>query len=378
MNRVARRLAGLALLAFMAGCRRSAAPDPPPDPKVEGERIVFPSRAPQLASLTVERVTGASAGSLALPGRLLWNDDATVRVFTPFAGRVRRVLADVGQTVRAGAPLAEVDSPDFAQAQADARSAESGLRLADSNLARLRDLFDHGAAARKDVEAAEADEARAASQRAQAAARLASCGADADTVSGRFLLRSPIAGTIVERTLNPGQEIRPDQMLANAAPLFAPLFVVSDPSRLWIQVDAPEGELASLQPGTTFRFSCAAFPDRWFTGRMDLVSEAIDPTTHTLHARGSVANPGRLLKAEMFVSVVVMGAAARGTSVPARAVVLVGERHFVFVEEAPGAFRRREVRVGSERDADVLVTAGVRPGERVVTDGSVLLEHLLD
>jgi cobalt-zinc-cadmium efflux system membrane fusion protein len=111
---------------------------------------------------------------------------------------------------------------------------------------------------------------------------------------------------------------------------------------------------------------------------MDRVSEAIDPVTHTLHARGTVANPRHQLKAEMFVSVVVPGAAATGTSVPVRAVVLVGERHFVFVEEAPGAFHRREVRVGAERDTDVLVTAGVRPGERVVTDGSVLLEHLLD
>jgi cobalt-zinc-cadmium efflux system membrane fusion protein len=301
-----------------------------------------------------------------------------VRVFTPFAGRVRRVLVDAGQVVQRGAPLAEVESPDFGEAQAEARTAESDLRLAESNLARLSDLFEHGAAARKDLEAAQADRARAEAQHARALARLASCGAGADSVTGLFLLRSPIAGTVVERNLTPGQEIRPDQMLANAPQLFSPLFVLTDPSRLWIQIDAPESEQGELRPGVPFRFTSTALAGQVFQGRIEIVSESIDPNTHTVRARGTIDNLRRALKAEMFVNVEVTATGAPMASVPARAVFLRGEKHYAFVEEKPGTFVRHEVGVGSELDSRVLVTSGLRAGERVVTDGSVLLQQLLD
>ncbi len=365
-----------AAMLFAAGCREAGAPDA--EPSVAGQSISFPHRSAQLSSIAVEPVARDTAASSHLFGHLVWDDDATVRVFTPFAGRVRRVLVDVGEVVPRGAPLAEVESPDFAEAQADARTAESDLRLAESNLTRARELYEHGVAARKDVEAAEADEARAAAQQARARARLASCGAQSDTVTGLFLLRSPISGTVVERTLTPGQEIRPDQMLANAPQLFSPLFVLSDPSRLWIQIDAGEGDLALLAAGARFQFTSTAYPGRVFAGRIDIVSAAIDPGTHTLRARGTVENPDHLLKAEMFVSVIVPGHAAPEPSVPARAVFLRGEKHYVFVERAPGTFERREVRIHAERDTDVTVSAGLRAGDRVVTDGCVLLQRLLD
>jgi cobalt-zinc-cadmium efflux system membrane fusion protein len=366
------------LAAFLVGCRGVSTPDSIPDAKVSGERISFPAAAPQLGALAIQPVECEGSPTARLFGRLTWDEDATVRVFTPFAGRVRRVRADLGKVLSVGAPLAEVESPDFAQAQADGRTAESTERLAESNRARLHQLYDHGAAAWKDVEAAEAEEARAASEEARAHARLASYGAGADSVNGFFLLRSPIAGTVVERNVTPGQEIRPDQMLANAPQLFSPLFVLSDPSRLWIQIDATETEIACLRPGTRFRFQTAAMPGRLFEGRVDLVSETIDPATHTVRARGTVENPERLLKAEMFVSVDVPTQPSRDVSVPSQAVFLKDDRHYVFVEERPGTFARREVRISSEHDTRVLVSAGVRPGERVVTEGCVLLEQLLD
>lgn len=367
-----------ALLAVLLapGCRESNAPAP--EPTVAGQSISFPRGSAQLSAIAVEPATRDTAASARLFGHLTWDDDATVRVFTPFAGRVRRVRVDVGETVRPGTPLAEVESPDFGEAQAEARTADSDLRLATSNLARERELFDHGVAARKEVEAAEADEARARAQSGRARARLASCGAQTDAVDGLFLLRSPIAGTVVERTLTPGQEIRPDQMLANAPQLFSPLFVLSDPTRLWIQIDAAEADLPLLRSGTRIRFLSTAYPGRTFEGRIDHVSESIDPGTHTLRARGTVENRDRLLKAEMFVGVIVPGRPAAAASVPSSAVFLRGDRHYVFVERAPGHFERREVRIGAERDTDITVSAGLRPGDRVVTDGCVLLQRMLD
>ncbi len=366
------------LVTFSAGCAHKSDVPRASDPTISGERVSFSPKAPELSSLTIEPAVLETASHLRLFGRLTWDENVTVRIFTPFAGRVRRVLVEAGQTVRRGDPLAEVESADFGQAQADARSAESDQRLAESNVARIRELFQHGAAARKEVEAAEADEARASSQRARALARLAAYGAGADSVDGLFILRSPMAGTVVERNLTPGQEIRPDQMLANAPQLFSPLMVLSDPSRLWIQIDATEQEMADLRPGAPFRFTCGAFPGEDFRGRLDVVSESVDPATHTVKARGSIGNAGHRLKAEMFVDVDIPRVPSEGVRVPSRAVFLKGDRHFVFVEETPGTFTRREVQVRDERDVSVLISDGLRPGDRVVTGGSVLLERLLD
>ncbi len=366
------------LALVLAGCRSASGSDPAPDPQVAGERIRFPAGAPQLGSLTVQPVSGEGADAARLFGRLAWDEDATVRVFTPFAGRVRRVLVDVGRPVAKGTPLAEIESADFGQAQSDLRAAESAARLAESNRARVHELYDNGAAPLKEVEAAEAEAVRASSEMARARARLAAYGAAADSVDGVFVLRSPMAGTVVERNVTPGQEIRPDQMLANAPQLFSPLFVLSDPSRLWLEIDATATDLAALSPGARFHFESRELPGRRFEGRIAVVSDEIDPVTHAVKARGVIANPDHSLKAEMFVSVEVPMRAGHAVSVPSPAVFLKGDRHYVFVEETPGTFVRRQVDVSAERDTQVLVSAGIRPGERVVTDGCVLLEQLLD
>jgi len=166
-------------------------------------------------------------------------------------------------------------------------------------------------------------------------------------------------------------------MLANMPQYTAPLFVVTDPSRLWIQIDATEVDLPYLRRGCRLTFTTRAFPDQVFTGLVDTVAEFMDPATRTVKVRGSVDNSRLFLKAEMFVSVSLPGQAVSGASVPARAVFLKGEKHYVFIEDQPGRFKRQEVTTGPEQDGVVLVVAGIQPGQRVVTDGCVLLDQIL-
>ncbi len=373
------RMLNLFMLAtLVAGCRHETSSDTSGEPKVTGEQISFPDGSPQLASLELAPVESRLPASTQLSGRLTWNDDVTVRIFTPFAGRVRKIAADIGQTVEKNAPLAEVESPDFGQAQADARKAESDLKLADRSLARLKELFAHGAAAQKDLEAAEDAQAQAAAERARAISKIAAYGATVDSGDEIFVLKTPLAGTVVDKRINPGQEIRPDQMLANIPEVTDPLFVVSDPTRLWIQIDATEVDVPHLQPGREFTFTSRAFPDETFTGRVDKVSEFIDPSTRTIKVRGSVDNPRRLLKAEMFVNVILPGGDTPNISVPAAAVFLKGERHFVFVQEKPGQFTRHEVAIGGEEAGRVLILNGVQAGQQVVTDGCIFLQQLME
>jgi len=374
---------GLLALALLAGCGREPAQPPgPPEVRVAGERLTYPPGAPQLAYVTVQAALPRRLALTHLTGRLYLADDATVRVFTPVAGQVTAVRADVGQRVPADGALAEISSPDFGQALADSRSAEANLTAADETLARAKDLLGHGAAAVKDVEAAQAAYGAALAERDRARARLRLYhGSETDTGEA-YVLRSPLAGVVVERNINPGQEVRADQMLANATNLYAPLFVVSDPTRLWLQVDASEADLGDLQQGQRLRITSTAFPSRVFDGAVANIGPSLDPATRTVRVRGVVANPERLLKAEMYVFVDVVRDEAKvaqaGVEVPSKAVFAIDRRSYLFVERSPGSFERREVAVGTERDGKVPVTRGVAEGERVVTEGGLLLEAVLD
>ena len=374
-----RGAAALLLLLASASCGRGGASGGAPQAHVEGQTVEIAPSSPQLAHLAVEAVQPPGASVLHLTGRLAWDDDVSVRVYAPVAGRVLRVSRAPGESVAVGDPLAVIDSPDFAEAQSDAKKAAGDLALSTRTLERIRDLYQHSAAARKDLDAAEDDHVRAASEDARARAKLALYGARGGSVDAVFSLRSPIAGTLVERNVAPGQEVRPDQMLASEASVLQPLFVVTDPSRLWLWLDVPEVSLAALRTGQAIALRSSAYPGRSFAGRIDFMAAALDPATRTARVRASIPNPEGLLKAEMYVSAdVAAGDSPVGVEVPAKAVFLDGDNRYVFVEEAPGRFKRQRVAIGAERPGHVAVTDGLAAGQRVVTDGSLLLQQILD
>ncbi len=349
-----------------------------PAPEVRGTTVGFPANAPQLASLTIEPVGPQQPAYVHLPGRLAWDEDATVRVFTPFAGRVRELLAEVGQPVTNGQALAIIDSPDFGQAVADLRKAESALQLSERTLDRTRDLLAHGGAARKDLEQAEADHTSALSEKNRADTRLAVYGKVGQGVDTTFSLPTPLRGTVVEKNVTPGQEVRPDQMLANVSQFVAPLFVISDPRRLWVYLDVGEAHFALIRRGMELRILSPAFPGRSFRGRLEISGDALDPTTRTVKARGVVENAEGLLKAELYVTVEVPDVIPASIQVPAKAVFHSGSQDYVFLESAPGQFQRTAVKRGTEREGRVAILEGLQTGQRLVTEGCLLLQASLE
>ena len=370
----------VAVLVFALSCRSGTAAETGAaaagDPKVDGLRLTLPDGNPQIASLSSSPVSPSAPDSVQLNGRVVWNEDVTVRVFSPFAGRVVRVPADIGQVVTIGEVLAEIASPDLGQAQADASRAATDLSLAERTLARTRELSEHGVVAQKEVFSAEADVSRARAEEQRARARLALYGVDSTAGHQAFPLRAPLGGVVVERNITPGQEVRPDQMLANAPQLFAPLFVVTDPSHLWVQLDLPERDLSNVRAGVPIEIRADAWPAEVFRGRVTRISSAVDPTTRTLKVRCTVDNRGARLRGEMLVRVNVPALARERLTVPTAAVLLQGEKHVVFIEESRGHYRRAEVAVGPESGGAVPVLTGLKSGDRVVTSGSILLEHL--
>jgi cobalt-zinc-cadmium efflux system membrane fusion protein len=380
--KIFRILNGIMLATLVAGCHREANTSQPGEPKVTGETISFPAGSPQLASLTVQTVEPRKLAVEHLTGRLYWRDDATVRIFTPVAGRVQSVLADLGQPVTAGTPLAEIDSPDFGQALANARTAAGNLAAAEKAFTRARELFAHGAAAQQDVESAQAAYTAATAERDRAEATLANYGGSDTGTNEVYLLRSPLAGVLVEKNINPGQELRADQMLANAPNLFAPLFVVSDPAKLWLQLDVSESGLPSLRAGQQLRIFSQAYREKVFDGTVDNIGDELDPATRTVKVRGVVNNPDKLLKAEMYVAVDVVQAADKladaGVEIPASAVFMMDNQYYLFIETAPEQFRRQPVKVGTEQDGKIPVFEGIIAGQKVVTEGTLLLQSIIN
>ncbi len=364
----------MVLLAALvaAGCGQVDKAPEAPHARLEGNKVVFPAGAPQLATIRSEPAKAGKPATLRVSGRLVWDEGKTVRVFPPFAGRVVRILANPGDTVKPGQTLAVLASPEFGQAQAEARRGATDFALAEKNLARLRELNANGVAPRKDLQAAEADYARAQSELQRAQNKISLYGGNEAAVDQSFALKSPIAGTVVERNINPGQELRSDLVLANAPAMF----VITDPGRLWVQLDASEADLPYLKRGQTLRLRSTAYPEQFFAAKVDVVSDFIDPLTRVIRVRGSVDNRERKLKGEMFVTAEIDVGTKPGVEVPANAVFLAGDKYYAFTEDAPDTYTRVEVKTGPSAEGSIGVVAGLAPGQKVVVEGSLLLQHL--
>ncbi len=254
--------------------------------------------------------------------------------------------------------------------QADLQRAQAGRERARKQASRAGELVEHGVAPRKDLESAQADLAQADADYARAASRLGALGAGIHEVDEGLPLRASIAGTVVERRINPGQEIRPD--------MDKPLFVVTDPTTLWLQLDVPEGDIGYFQTGQKVEFTVSAWPGQRFQARVIQVADFVDADKRTLTVRARVDNRERKLKGEMFASGLVGKPAAGGVEVPDAAVILIGQKQYVFVEAGRGRFQRRLVSGEVRNDRRTLIRDGLQAGEKVVTEGALLLQQMLE
>jgi cobalt-zinc-cadmium efflux system membrane fusion protein len=358
-------------LLVLAGCQEPAAPPAKaPAPILQGEQLRFAPNHPQLALIGLVSATPAQTITVDLPARMVWNEEHTQRIYPAFSGRVSAIQADVGQAVNAGSVLAQLASPDFGMAQADTAKARADARLSGNTLQRQRELFEAGIVARKDLDQAEADAARSLAevQRADARTRMYG-GHEAGSVNQSLAISASIQGVVVERNLNPGQEVRPDQSGVGVPPLF----VVTDPTTLWVQIDARESEVGTLRPGASFELIIPTLPGQKFEGRVTAAADYIDPITRTIKVRGLVANPSRLLKAEMLATARIQRNIGPGVLIPSRAVSLLGAKNTVLVQVEAGVFEVREVQLSYQGPHESVVSHGVAAGEQVVSDNMLLL-----
>jgi cobalt-zinc-cadmium efflux system membrane fusion protein len=364
---------GLALLAaaiLLARGTMTVAPPAPQIAPVERTDVRYEPGAGQLSAIKVQALEVFPV-PLAEPlnGRVAFNEDVTARVSSPISGRVVSLAAQTGDAVKAGGTLAILDSPDLAAAVADLRKAQADEARKKPALERARSLYEAGVFARKDLEAAEADDRQARAETERAAMRLRNL-APGGGEDGRYEVRAPIAGTVADRQLNPGMEVRPD--LPN------PLFIVTNPARLWVVIDLPERDLSKVAPGQPVSVQVDAWPDECFPGRIEKIGEVVDPATRRVQVRCSLANPEHRLKPEMYARVTLLADENRtAVRLPNTALVTEGLYSYVFVEQNPGVFKRRRVQLAVQDRDYSYVASGVEPGERVVVAGAVLLNSEL-
>jgi cobalt-zinc-cadmium efflux system membrane fusion protein len=364
-----RRLAAVLVLMAAAACGEK--PKETPQPVVEDRSVlIFPAGSPQLKSIVSVAVEPRRELVLGFNGRLVWNEERTARVFAPFAGRVLSIAVRPGDHVNRGQTLAVLAAPELGMAQAEARKAELDNVLAQKSFERVEELHQAGVAPTKDLQLAQAELARSAAERSRTQARLKLYG-NADTVDQTLALRSPIAGVVVERSLNPGQEVRPDSQPDK------PLFVVSDPNQLWFVLDVAEKDLAFVKPWTEVKIAATSLGTDRASGRVVHVADVVDAQTRTVKVRGAVVKPDARLKAEMYITTELRLPAPGGLLVPSRAVYLRGEQYYAFVDEGSGRFARRAIVPGPIANGHQVVLGGLSATDRVVVDGSLLLERLL-
>jgi cobalt-zinc-cadmium efflux system membrane fusion protein len=342
---------------------------PAPQPIVQGQQLRFPAGHPQLALLGTVEAKAAESVTIELPARLVWNEERTQRIYPAFAGRVLTLNADIGQSVNAGQVLATLASPEFGAAQADTAKAMADAQVAERALARHQALFDADVISRKELDLTEADAMRARAELARAQARTRMYGSSANNVNQQLGLAATVKGVVVERNLSAGQEVRPDQ----GGPGNQALFVVSDPSVLWVQIDARESDTASLKPGTKISLTLPNFPGQTFEAKITATGDFIDSNTRSIKVRAVIDNAQRVLKAEMLGTARIERKLGAGVLVPASAVQLRGIEHWAYVQTEPGVFEPRRVKLGYEGLQEVLIVDGVQANELVVKENSLLL-----
>lgn len=365
-------ISSLLFIAVTAGCRETPRSAQAASPPLAPDEVRIDTASGKLLYISVqtpairrERVIAA------LPAQIVMNEDRTVRILSPVAGRIAFLDAAMGDLVPAGAPLAHIVSGDVAQAASDVTKARAAAAQSAAALARVEDLYQHHVAALRDLEQARSDDQQARAELARARSRLTVLDAQAASgdvgVSSQYVLRAPIGGVVVDRTANPGAEVRPD------AP--TPLFTITSLDVVWLTASVYQRDLPAIRRGAKLRFTTDAVPDRTFDATVTYVSGALDPQTRTATVRAAVPNGEHLLRPQETGTARVLAPETTPVLVlPTKALVTHGANTVVYLEVAPGHYVRRTVTVGDDDGTTAVILSGVGPTDRVVVEGSLFLE----
>ncbi len=357
----------------------------------KGLQRYTPSPA-EWASLTIQPVAErAFRAEHVTEGKIAVDEDRSTPVFSPYAGRVTKLLARPGDGVVQGQPLFVIEAADTVQAQNDFIAAMTGLNKARSALdlaqlqhKRAKDLFEGKAVPLKDYQQAEANLTQAqndlrSTQTALEAARnklrilgftdeAISTFQDKGSINREITIFSPITGTVVQRKIGPGQYV--------SSGASDPVFVIGDLSTVWLTAFVRETDASNVSVGQEISFNVLALPGRALTARINYVAAAIDSATRRLLVRATIDNKDGLLKPEMFANVTIYSPGDHpAVGVPKQALIYEGNQVRVWVAHEDKTIELRQIKPGLTNGDLVEVEGNLKPGEQIVTKGSLFIDR---
>jgi len=378
----------LLTIATIGACKKSAeTPSNSPAQKTE--------QVSQNQTIETETVAlSPIAAIIPATGKILVPEDRMANIGPVHEGRIVRLYAGQGSNVKKGQKLADLESADIDEAEADylkaladyenaRKTSAAEVKLAQATYDRTKMLYEKTITAQKNLQAAEHDldvaKASGESSVAGAKATLTSArrhllilglkDADIDALANKsslaavFSLNSPIAGTVIERNATIGATVGSDTNL----------FKIIDISRVWIDANVFEKDLERVRGGQEVKVSVPAFPGASFSGRVILVNSVVDPDTRTVKVRTEVPNADGRLKPEMFANVqIITDLHKTSTSIPQSAVLNDGDKTVVFIAEGNG-YKKQQVSVGLQNNDRVEIISGLNAGDKVVVKGNYLL-----
>jgi cobalt-zinc-cadmium efflux system membrane fusion protein len=364
------KFAALAALCFLSACGKSENA-----PAANGSNVTL--TAEQRRNIKLSTVaSGRFRRSVDTTGVVDFDNDQATAMLAPFSGTVTRLFVQPGAEVKKGDPLASVFSPDYASAVSTYRkalvTAQNARRLADLD----KDLLAHQGVSAKEAEQAEVDAASAEADRDAGLQALQSLGVDPavirDTQEGKptaaveGMIRAPVAGTVVERLIQPGQLLQAGT---------TPVFTVADLSKVWVMAHIFDADLGAVRVGDIAQVTGAG---RTLNGTVDNIAAEVDPNTRSIAVRIVVNNPGDFLKRQMYVgSHIEDREQTAGILIPVSAIMRDDQNlPYVYVEQPDNSFARARVTLGYRSGDQYSITAGIRPGQQVVTDGALFLQFM--
>jgi len=369
---VAALVAGAGLIGAGAAVQKAEPPPDKPAPGISAEEggLAVRQGAPQWKFLKLATVsTVGEHWTDTVQAKITIDETLASKVGVPLAGRVTRVMVELGDVVRTGQPLFALASPEIAQLRTEREQAIVELEAARTTAARVEATVASRALPAKDLIAAkqhvrEAELAVQLADQKLASVRVAP-GADHEVV-----VAAPRGGVIVEKNVLVNQQVGGD---ASAA-----LMVVADLSSVWAVADVFEGQTLDIRPGDVAEVTTPSVPGRVIGGRVLMVSSVGDPERHTLPVRVRVPNPDGRLRPNVYARVRFSVRQPSATvEIPASALVSDGDHQYVYVQQAAGHFVRRDIVAGSAHEGRLPVISGLAEGEIVVEQGAILLDNQL-
>ena len=353
-----------AMLTVLAACEHDKAPEVVPSHARRPDgAVVLKAASAQFVKVEVAQ-PATQPHSRTLVARVAFDERRLATIGPPVAGRVASVDVVTGDKVKKGDILLTIHSPDIASVQAQVAEARAAKVLAVHVLHRTESLVRDGAASQAELQQAQAQLSQAQEEEHRAVSSLAAVGGGDG--SADYHLRSPIDGIVVERSVAVGREVHVDQD--------QPLLSIADLSKVWVIADLYEQDLGLVKADAEATVFTPALPGRKFPGKIVYVGDLVDATTRAIRTRIEIDNPENILRPGMFAQAVVETQTPHAVDVPVSAVLARRDQFFVFLQEADGTYRQREVKLGEQHGSHVTLIDGVKPGDKLVTQGAILLD----